>query len=76
MLDESDKIMNAFAIATHVDKSKGVSAEILEKNWRINPELSKRTIRTTAQLNIQDVNYKLSRNLGTSNRMLRYRRIK
>ena len=68
--------MNAFASAMHADKPKGVSDELLENIWRIEPETAKRTIRTTTQLNRKDVNHKLLRNFGTNNLMLRYRRIK
>ena len=76
MLDASDKMMNAFASAVHTEKPKGVSAELLENIWRIDPETAKRTIRTKTQLNRQDINSELTRNFGTNNRMLRYRIIK
>ena len=65
MLDASDKMLNVFASATHAEKLKGVSARILEKIWQIDPEIAKRTIRMTAQMNRQDINYKLLRNFGT-----------
>ena len=76
MLDASDKTMNAFSSATHVEKPKGESAEILEKICRIYPETAKHTIRTTTQLNRQDVNSKLSRKFGTNDQILWYLRIK
>ena len=62
--------------ASHAEKPRGVNAELLQKIWRIDSETAKRTIKTTSQLNRQDVNSKLSRNFGTNDRMLRYRRIK
>jgi len=68
--------MDVFASATHAEKPKGVNAELLQKIWRIDEETAKRTIKTTTQLNRQDLNSKLSRNFGTHNRMLRYRRMK
>ena len=68
--------MIGFASATHAEKRKGVSPELLDKIWRIDNKTAKRTIRTTTQLNRQEANTKLSRNFGTNDRMLRYRRIK
>ena len=62
--------------AAHAKLSKGVSADLLQKIWRIDKDTAKRTIKNTTQLNRQDVNSKLSRNFGTNDRMLRYRRIK
>ena len=66
MLDASDKMMNGFSSATHAEKPKGVSAELLENIWRIDPETAKRTIRTKTQLNRQDINSELTRNFGTN----------
>ena len=65
-----------FASANHAEKPKGVSAELLENIWCIDSDTAKRTIKTTTQLNGQDKNSNLSRNFGTNDRMLRYRRIK
>ena len=68
--------MEAFARATHAENPKGVDAELLQKIWQINSETAKSTMKTTTQLNRQDVNSKLSRNFGTNNLMLRYWQIK
>ena len=68
--------MRGFASATHTEKWKGVSPELLEKIWRIDNSTDKRTIYTTTQLNRQEENSKLSRNFGTNDCMLRYRIIK
>ena len=54
----------------------GVSPEMLQKIWRIDYDTAKRTVNTTTQLNRQDANSRMSRNFGTNDRMLRYRRIK
>ena len=62
--------------ASHAEKPKGVNAELLQKIWRIDSEMTKRTIKTTSQLNRQDMDSKILRNFGTNDRMLRYRRIK
>ena len=68
--------IDAFASATRAEKPKGVDAELLQNIWRIDLETAKRTIKTTTQLNRQDVNSKFSSDFGTNNRMLRYWRIK
>ena len=68
--------MDAFTSAYHAEKSKGVDNELLQKIWRIDSDTAKHTINTTTQLNRQDINSKLSRNFGTNDRMLRYRRLK
>ena len=76
ILYETDQEMRGFESANNAEKRKGVSTEILEKIWRINNITAKRTIRTTTQLNRQEASSKLSRNFGTNDCMLRYRRIK
>ena len=68
--------MDAFDSATHAENPKGVDAKLLQKIWRIDPETEKLTIKTTTQLNRQDVNSKLSSNFGNNGRMLRYWQIK
>ena len=64
----------ASVCATHAEKPKGVTSELLKNIWRIDDSTVKRTIEITTQLNRQDVNSKLSQNFGTNDRMLRYRR--
>ena len=76
ILYATEKEMRGFASATHAEKRKGVSPELLEKIWRIKNSTAKRTICTTTQLNRQEANSKLSRDFGTNDRRLRYRRIK
>ena len=56
-------------------RPEGVSAEALSKCWRISHADATRTLETTTQLIQHDVNGTLSRNFGTSDRALRYRRI-
>ena len=72
----SEDLTDVFASATHSENLKGVSADLLSKFWRIDSETAKITIKTTTKLNSQDVNSKLSRNFGTNDRMLQYKRIK
>ena len=75
-LGSSNKFMDAFVSATHAENPNVVDAKLLQKIWWINSETAKRTIKTTTQLNSQDIKSKLSRNVGTNDRMLQYRRIK
>ena len=46
--------------ASHAGKPSDVSVELLEKIWRIDSEIVKRTIKTTTQLCRQDMDSKLS----------------
>ena len=62
--------------ALQAGDTAGVSAEMLAKIWRIPIDQAERTLDVTTQLNRQDANSSLSRNFGTNDRMLRYRRIK
>ncbi len=62
--------------ALQAGDTNGVSAEMLAKIWRIPIDQAERTLDVTTQLNRQDANSSLSRNFGTNDRMLRYRRIK
>ena len=67
-----DKIMIS---ATHADKEKGIDAEHLSKVWRIDLKLAERTLDITSQHSKRTDNPTLSRNYGTNDRMLRYKRI-
>ena len=58
-IEEGSALMDVFVSAAHTEKPKGVYCEL----------------KTTPQLNCQDLNSKLSRNFGTNDRMLQYRRI-
>jgi hypothetical protein len=55
---------------------RGVTPEHLSKVWRISFEDAKRTIDTTSQLSVTPKDPILSKNYGTNDRMLRYKRIK
>ena len=74
----AERIVEAEAAlhAVSVGDTGGVNADVLSKVWRIPVEKAERTLQVTTQLNRQDANSSLSRNFGTNDRMLRYRRIK
>jgi len=63
------------ASAATAGKAKGVDAEHLSKIWRISYDDAKRTIEATSQNSIRTQDPTLSRNYGTNDRMLRYKRI-
>ena len=62
--------------AVHAENPRGVSSETLMKIWDIDEKVAKRTIEVTSQLNRTNMDNKLSRNVSTNDRMLRYRRLK
>ena len=55
---------------------KGVMPELLSKIWTIPFNMAEETLRVTSQVNRHGENKYLARNLGTNDRMLRYRRIR
>ena len=55
--------------------SSGVTPEHLAKVWRISQEDARRTIENTSQFMVRPTDPTLSRNYGTNDRMLRYKRI-
>jgi hypothetical protein len=61
--------------AAHAGRSKGINAEQLSKTWRINLETAARTLDVTSQKSTRKDNPTLSRNYGTNDRMLRYKRL-
>jgi hypothetical protein len=61
--------------ATHASRPKGIEASHLSKTWRIDLETTKKTIDVTSQHSVRTDNPKLSRNYGTNDRMIRYKRI-
>jgi hypothetical protein len=62
--------------ATHAGKTtKGVDASLLSKMWRIDLKTAERTLDVTSQNSKRVDNPTLSRNYGTNDRMLRYKRI-
>jgi hypothetical protein len=62
--------------ATHVSKTKGVNAEHLSKVWQIDVESAQKTLDITTQHSRRSENPAMTRNYSTSDRMLRYNRIK
>ena len=76
--NDLDSYLHDFmASAAHASPSKGgVTAEHLYKVWRIELETAEKTLEITSQVGRRTVDPKLSRNFQTSDRMLRYRRIK
>ena len=71
-LEDLDAFM---ASAASAGKAKGVDAEHLSKIWRISWDDAKRTIDVTSQNSVRTQDPTLSRNYGTNDRMLRYKRI-
>jgi hypothetical protein len=61
--------------ATQAGKSKGIDATHLSKIWRIDRKTAERTLEVTSQSSKRVDNPTLSRNYGTNDRMLRYKRI-
>ena len=62
--------------AAHASRPKVIDTSHLSKIWRIDIESEKRTLDVTSQYRIRINNPTLSRNFGTNDRMLRYKRIK
>ena len=60
----------------HASRPKGIDASHLSKICRINLDSAKRTLEITYQHRPRNNNPTLSRNFGTNNRMLQYKRIK
>lgn len=56
--------------------ASGVTPEHLSKVWKISHDEAKRTIDNTTQFSIRPSDPTLSKNYGTGDRMLRYKRIK
>jgi hypothetical protein len=64
-----------FVSAAHAERHGGVHAGHLSKIWKIDVETAGRTIDVTSQASQRTDDPKLSRNYGTNNRMLRYKRL-
>ena len=62
--------------AAHVSRHKGIDASHLSKIWIIDLDSVKRTLEFTSHHSKRNDNPTLSRNYGTNDRMLRYKRIK
>ena len=61
--------------AAHAGKTKGIDASPLSKMWRIDLKTAERTLDVTSKGSKRVDNPTLSRNYGTNDRMLRYKRI-
>ena len=69
-------IASVFASSVGSKGRPAVDAKTLSKLWRIDLDAAKRTLEVTTQHQKRTENPKLSRNYGTGDRMLRYKRIK
>ena len=72
-ISEDDPVFNASG--TFAKAPTGVSPAHLSKVWRISQEDAVRTLKVTSQREVRPRDPTLSRNYGTNDRMLRYRRI-
>ena len=74
----SVQLKSAFATiaAVSAGRSKGVNAEHLAKVWCIPHDEAAQTLKVTTQSLRHDPDSSLSRNVGTNNRAVRYRKIK
>jgi len=70
IISEATGTFSALAAGEH----KGISAERLSKIWRISPEDAQQTIEKTTQLGRNSANTTLTREFGTNDRALRYKR--
>ena len=61
--------------ATSAGHSRGIHPQHLSKVWKISHEDAKRTIDSMTQHSVRTNNPSLSRNYGTNDRMLRYKRL-
>jgi hypothetical protein len=61
--------------AAHARRTQGLDAAHLSKVWRISMEQAERTLDITTQTSVRTNDPKLSRNYGTNDRMLRYKRV-
>ena len=63
------------ASTPHAKNRKGISTERLIKVWHIYLESDQKTLNMTTQIGLSTDNHKLTRNFGTFDRMLIYKRI-
>src|SRR5210317_1924766 len=63
------------ASATYAKPSRGTTASHLSKIWKIDMKAAERTVEATTQLKKHSEDPSMSRNFGTNDRMLLYRRI-
>ena len=69
------EIDDLFVSSASANPSRGVEAKHLAKIWRIDLEKAEKTIELTTQRLSRSEGDRLSRNYGTSDRMLRFKRI-
>ena len=72
---DNSLFVNLEASAADASRMGGVTKEHLAKVWRLNEDEARRTLEVTSQLCKRDANSTLSRQFGTNDRMLRYRRL-
>ena len=73
--DDLEEELDNFMASATAGFASGVTPEHLSKVWRISHEEAKRTIDNTSQHAVRPTDPTLSRNYGTNDRMLRYKRI-
>ena len=66
---------DVFVSAATARPSRGVSPQHLSRVWRIDVETAEKTLNVTSQRSQRTNDPSLSRNYGTTDRMLRYRRL-
>ena len=71
-IDEPD---SEFVVKSFKGTSRKISAQDLSKVWKIKVKDAERTLKVVTQLKKHNVDEHLSREFGTNDRMLRYRRI-
>jgi hypothetical protein len=74
--DDVEDEIDAFMASATASFASGVSPEQLSKVWRISHEDAKRTLDNTSHILLRPTKPELSRNYGTNDRMLRYKRIR
>jgi len=73
-LDE-DELDGFMASSTHARVKRNIGVDHLSKVWKIDPDTAQRTLDITSQNAVHQTVPNLSRNFGTNDRSLRYKRI-
>jgi hypothetical protein len=74
--DDMENVIDSAMASVASGLDSGVNPEHLFKIWRISHEDAERTLDNTTQLLERTTNPELSRNYGTNDRMLRYKRVR
>jgi hypothetical protein len=74
--DDMEDVIDSTMASSTARFASGVNPEHLSKIWRIFQEDAERTLDNTTHLLQRTTNPELSRNYGTNDRVLRYRRIR